>query len=781
MKIFIQIFKTILLTVFINSYSINLFGQENSQSIDLTHTTIVVRKGLRPLVEQTAAIVLAEEVERRTGIHWETSTGKPKTGKAIFINIGNKINHDIVSKSESFTLSTEKTNIRILGSDPKGVLNGIGKFLRSIEMVPGKIILKQPLNISSSPNHKIRGHQLGYRPTANSYDAWTPEQYDQYIRELAIFGVNAIENIPLSGGQSPMMPISRKKMNRALGNICEKYGMQYWVWTPATVDLSDSTKRADHLLEHEAFYEDCTKLDAVFFPGGDPGNNHPKYVMPFLEDVSVLLKKHFPSAKIWMSLQGFEEDEVHYFFQWIKDHQPDWFGGAVGGPSSPPLPFLRAQLPSQYMLRDYPDITHTVRAQYPTVWIDPAFAFTSGREGTNPEPVYYSTIFHHNEQYINGFITYSDGIHDDVNKFVYSMLGWNHRMDVSEAVREYTRFFFGSSLSPTISRLIFSLESNWAGPLIENKGVKSNLEKIQLIEKSNPELGDNWRWQLIQLKGYYDAFLQERLLYEQGLEKEVNLVLSKANEMGADQAIDQARSIFSRVDDHHIHPELRQKIIDLCERLNQSVGYQSSVPKYGASNPERSAVLDYIDYPLNNRWWVEDQLTEIEKINFEEEKIARLKIIWKWENPGPGSFYDDMGNVEKSDHVLRGKPFSEDPLMVTNPNPDFMWWNNGMARVRQSWISKMDWPVGLQYDHLDTSAIYILQTTGYGQCLVSVNGEHIHPTIDGQGIGEIKEFPIPKELYKSGSITLTFDVPYEPDINWRQQSRLSEVWLIMKK
>lgn len=88
--------------------------------------------------------------------------------------------------------------------------------------------------------------------------------------------------------------------------------------------------------------------------------------------------------------------------------------------------------------------------------------------------------------------------------------------------------------------------------------------------------------------------------------------------------------------------------------------------------------------------------------------------------------------------------------------------------------------VGLQYTDLDTSVTYILRITGYAQCLARVNGEHIYPNIDGKGIGEIKEFSIPKKLYKYGVIILTFDIPHEPDINWRRQSRLSEVWLIKK-
>ena len=49
-------------------------------------------------------------------------------------------------------------------------------------------------------------------------------------------------------------------------------------------------------------------------------------------------------------------------------------------------------------------------------------------------------------------------------------------------------------------------------------------------------------------------------------------------------------------------------------------------------------------------------------------------------------------------------------------------------------------------------------------------------TID---IGEFKEFPVPVELLKDGKLVLTFDpLPDEVHLNWRQQSRVSEVWLL---
>ena len=52
------------------------------------------------------------------------------------------------------------------------------------------------------------------------------------------------------------------------------------------------------------------------------------------------------------------------------------------------------------------------------------------------------------------------------------------------------------------------------------------------------------------------------------------------------------------------------------------------------------------------------------------------------------------------------------------------------------------------------------------------------PTVDGRGIGEIKEFPVPDAALQSGKLTLTFDRPAEAGLNWREQSRLTEIWLL---
>jgi hypothetical protein len=39
------------------------------------------------------------------------------------------------------------------------------------------------------------------------------------------------------------------------------------------------------------------------------------------------------------------------------------------------------------------------------------------------------------------------------------------------------------------------------------------------LETAHPELKNNWRWQMLVLRAYYDTYTRRRLIYEQGLEK----------------------------------------------------------------------------------------------------------------------------------------------------------------------------------------------------------------------------------------------------------------------
>jgi hypothetical protein len=71
-----------------------------------------------------------------------------------------------------------------------------------------------------------------------------------------------------------------------------------------------------------------------------------------------------------------------------------------------------------------------------------------------------------------------------------------------------------------------------------------------------------------------------------------------------------------------------------------------------------------------------------------------------------------------------------------------------------------------------------IKINGMGECLLKINGQRVAPSRYGRGYGEIKEFPVPQALVQQGKLVLTLDNVDEDFLNWRKQSRVTEVWLI---
>ncbi|MCG2462216.1 hypothetical protein K8352_15760 [Flavobacteriaceae bacterium F89] len=754
---------------------------KNPDHLDLSNATLWISPSLESSFKETAKTVLVQEVQKRTGLGLEQGdTWKADPVIALALVGDDKLygetvptrtqDHPEYSK-EGYRLvhgsKGGKDILWVLGSDARSILYGVGKLLRMSDMEQHKFSIPKHVDFSESPQFAIRGHQFGYRNTANSWDAWTVAQFDQHFREQVLFGANSFENIPFQDPASSVhFKVDPQIMEVEMSKICDKYQADYWVWTPAPDDLTEGDSYEEGLAQQEDFYARCPRLDGVFVPGGDPGDNHPSVLIPYLKDLSKLLKKYHPKAGIWVSLQGFNREQVDYFFKYLEDNDPDWLTGLVYGPSSPPLKWEREKLPKKYRHRFYPDITHTVRCQYPVENWDQAFALTLGREPCNPQPHYYAKIFREDVQYTDGFITYSDGSHDDVNKVLWSQLGWNPDKDVREIVVEYGRFFFGPKVAEASADGILDLEKNWAGPLLENKTVPKTLALWQRLEAENPQLADNWRWQQLIMRAYYDAYTQNRLAYETGLETEAYKILAKAKEIGADVAMARALDTVQKADTQKVSQDLREEVFKYADKLYHSIGAQTSVPKYNARSAERGAILDFIDYPLNNRWWLEDEFKKVGNLKTEAEKLERIDFIRTYDSPGEGSFYDNIS--------------SADALHVTSKTDDaidYLWENDGLSRKRLS-TQLFQFTPTLAYEGLDPNADYLIRVSGYGEALLRANGERLKPTKYEKGYEEFKEFPLPKELIKDGKLKITFDKPDEENLNWRKQSRVTDVWIL---
>ena len=774
--------------IFLSLLTISLlfqYSKVSAQRINLSHATIISTANGNLIVQNTAIRTLQEEIARRTSINLPVSSVWKKGAAIILATICDKVISGLPVpkrtglnlpelKKEGYRILSEKQNgkdvVWIIGADDRGIMFGIGKLLRTALMTKNKIGLDKPLDFASSPLQSIRGHQLGYRNTNNTLDAWDVKKYEQYIRELVLFGTNAIETIPLDDNDSSaLMPIPPAEMNKHISEICAAYGIENWIWTPATCDLKDKDLREKELAKNEKIYKDLPQLDGVFFPGGDPGENHPREVMPFLKELHDRLIKYHPNAGIWISLQGFSEEQIDYFYTYLTDNKPEWLKGVVSGPGSPSMAETRFRLPAQYKHRQYPDITHNVRCDYPVVNWDQAYMLTIGREGINPMPNYYAKIHETYAQFTDGFISYSDGVHDDVNKVTWSMRGWNIEQEPQEIMTDYCRFFFGSEVASKAANGIMALEQNWVGPIRNNGAIEPTFEYWQKLEKENPQLSGNWRWQMLVVRAYYDTYQRRRKIYEVGLEKEANNILSTANQIGSEKAMSKALELVNQADTKPLNQELHAKIVKYCDDLFHSIGYQSDVEKYHASNSQRSCILTFVNYPLNNRWWLADQFKKIEAMDSEAKKLERLDVIRTWEKPGPGSYYDNVSNIETGPRVLT----------TSYDATDVAWWKGGYSRERLSSQLFQPQPT-LEYINLDANGRYNIRASGRGEALLRVDGIRLDPIAYDKEIGGFKEFVIPKNLTQDGTIKVTFDRPEESHIRWSSQSHVSDVWLIKK-
>ena len=113
-----------------------------------------------------------------------------------------------------------------------------------------------------------------------------------------------------------------------------------------------------------------------------------------------------------------------------------------------------------------------------------AFALTQGREVSNPRPTQMETIFRRDRAHTAGFITYSEGCHDDVNKTIWSALGWDDRTDPKQILGEYARYFIGPAYEAAFADGLLGLERDWTGPVLTNDGIDVTLASFQRLEKS---------------------------------------------------------------------------------------------------------------------------------------------------------------------------------------------------------------------------------------------------------------------------------------------------------
>ncbi|MFC5408851.1 alpha-glucuronidase family glycosyl hydrolase [Larkinella bovis] len=769
-----------------------------------------------PKIRLRTLEVLQQEVEKRSQIRLSIAQKQPAAGQpTIFLSTENQLTSlpapirtalDALPAIEKegfklLVLENEK-KVFIIGKDARGLLYGVGQLLRKAEMRPGQFLISQKATVSTSPRYPIRGHQLGYRPKTNAYDAFSVAQFDQYIRDLALFGANSFEIVPPrtdDDATSPHMKLPAIKMIREQSRICQEYGLDVWMWYPnmgSDYVHPDSVRK--ELNERKEVFAALPKLDAVFVPGGDPGDLEPDVMFRWLEKEAALLQQYHPNAKIWVSPQVFRPTQAWFnaFFKHVNSGYP-WFGGVVFGPwVKLPVQEIRKLVNPSIPIRHYPDITHNYSSQYPVPHWDLTWSMTAGRETINPRPHDEKLIHNSLDEFGNGSISYSEGTNDDVNKFVWSSQDWNPETPVVETLRDYARLFIGPDFTEPFVRAVMSLEENWRGSLLTNQAIPQTLMQWQALEKQVPlKVQQNPRFQMGLIRAYFDAYTQRRLLYETELEQQARDRLTQAEKTGSLPAIQQAKTILEKAWKQPIRPDLRAKCFALADSLFKSIGAQLTIEKHGAMSG-RGNFIDNIDIPLNDMPWLFDQFARVEKLTDEKARLSKISEMLHRTDPGPGGFYDHFGAPESWHRVVPGEPWEKDPGSLLGPRIGF-----GVGLVGVEWVDEIkatgfkgqitprvwmkqaktlyDQPLKIAYTELDPAASYRMRIAYTGRFrsrmkLMTDDGSVIHDFIQ-TGEEPIYEFEVPRAVTADGKVTFIWTCG-----EGERGSQVTEIWLIRK-
>lgn len=758
--------------------------------------------------------VFQEEVFKRTGIQAQKLKRMPRqtTQQIVVIGLEQTLQNQYgeilallpATGPEGFKIADvpDQNIIIIAGYDGRGILYGTGRLLRKMEMKKNQVRFPENLNLSTQPAYQIRGHQLGYRPKTNAYDAFTPEMFDQYIRDMALFGANSVEIVPPRTDDdftSRHMKWTAMEMIGHQSRICDFYDVDVWMWYPNMgSDYEHPDSIAIELQERHDVFAAVSRLDALFIPGGDPGDLEPDVLFRWMGQVAEVLHQYHPQAKLWVSPQVFKPTQEWFdvFFDHVNQGY-SWLGGIVFGPwVKIPIEELRKKVRPDLPIRRYPDITHSLSCQYPIPEWDLAFAMTLGRECINPRPRDQKIIHNRFAASANGSLSYSEGTNDDVNKFIWSDLDWNPETDVMETLRDYARLFIGPAYTEGVAQGMISLEKNMDGPALVNQNIERTLLQWQSLEKSaDAQTLKNFRFQMGLIRAYYDAYVQRKLIYETALETKARELLENASIANASQAVMEAIQVLEKAWTAPVAENLKKRCFELADDLYESTGAQLTVKPHGAA-PGRGNFIDNMDSPLNDAAWLIDQLKAAAELPGSADKLQLIHEMLRRTDPGPGGFYDNFGTPGSWDRVVSDFSWAEDPGSLASPRVSFgagligIEWVHVVKAVGfegratpQAWMSQVntlyDQPLKIRYDQLDPASEYILKVTYAGRFrsrmkLHTGDGTLIHDFIQ-TGKQPTYEFELPKHTTESGEVTFVWSCG-----EGERGSQVSEIWLMPK-
>lgn len=704
-----------------------------------------------------AAEIFSLEILQRTG-NKPLTTENESEANIVFL-----MDENICRDAYEIAVSDNKTVFSASGI--RGWIYAVGMFLRKVISCDGGIKLVEDISGKYAPDKEIRGHQIGYRTTPNTYDAWSYEDYYRYYLDMMFFGTNIVEHIPYERGVSnrnKLMKYDEEEFLVKASEMADELDLDVSLWHP-----NNDGETVEQAAERRGkLYSTIPRLNVVFPPGGDPGEFPPDEFVLRCKEISKALKKSHPEAQMWPSAQ-----QPHSVPDWgvrfidEMEELPEEINGIITGPNKAfEIDELRRRLPAKYPIRLYPDITHNLRCEYPVHFDkdDWHFALAAGlsRECTNPRPREYRHIHRLTRRYVVGSVSYSEGVSDDVNKMVWADMDYFPDCDLNETLLDYCRLFFFGADAKKLADGILMLELNWECDPAENPCIEKTLELFKSVGEEFPELNENWRYLQLLMRAECDWVIKHRRLFELALIKQAKKEITSGN-------LDCAKKILS-ADFCEEYKNIRKHISALAQKLFELIGMQLDIENYCANNWERGAILETIDLPVTDRAWLLNRLEYSKNIENPAEFMNR--VIKRNKVDSDEYYYSVAENGLDECGVSQS---GEIYMNIQADRPDV---NNGsmpvcMFKVYDNLTFKSKIGGLTAESDYKLTVTYVSKKNGTDKHKVSVNGFVIY---EGKQFGNETDENYDREMLAPGFETASVIIPHNMIVNGCVELELSE-------
>jgi hypothetical protein len=696
----------------------------------------------------------------------------------------------------------------IAGADDRGTLYGVGCILRAITYLPDAVVIPA-IDASEKPAFLLRGGRpTGPGSRAREFGNLRPQTSDEtreVMEDLMLLGTNIFEGDPSEirsygmltsfGRTANEMPAGFPAAWRADGGRATRY-----------VCPSVPEARKALLESYDQQFRDGPDYDFFTTNSGDEGGCRCDKCMPWgdkyiqlVNDIADILHKYHPNTKVLATNQDLTNEGDQAIFDYLNSRDsswlyairygpgademqtyirgpvnPRWFEYEGFGPLSNYLKFMHHELPRCTNIALYTDITHWMQAQFAVAHPDIALAAVYDRRSWNARPRNFHRVATEILHYSIGDMHYSEGMHDDFNKWFWYRMLWNPLQDAESITKEYCRYWFGPDAQDEAAQAIFLMEETLEKPVIDNPGIEKAVDLLHTAGQKVPPnlLKDDYRWRIILQKALMDRYIQLDLQRGRDLEQQAATILTAASN-GAElaAAVNKVLELLYQPFETPVMKTVIDEAKKRGEESNTIIGYREPAP----------FIVEKLD--LAEIGWWKKVLQQAQAANNEATTRNTIKMLLQYEDPGPGGFYDDVGWPSESKHLTHGEtlwafmPFAG-PAKHSHYNLAYTMGGAGPG-------------VTFAYDGLQPDAQYVVRVS------VGAHLDEERPALkdmkltegmeaDGEVISEgfsvpmgdtaFYEFDIPQSLTQDGNLTIALT----PKSIFMAVTGVNEIWLMQK-